>query len=135
MRKLSVSIMLFCLLLCILIFTGCNERSEQIAVIPDDVTVINITHDVCGQSTEFTVEGDSLDDLKVWVANLQYKHQTFTEGNSPGDCEGGEVYIFEMPEGDYPGFSYRVNGKNECYLLIEGEWYYVLNPSNPPVVE
>ena len=135
MRRLSVSIMFFCLLFSIFTFTGCGERSEPIAVIPDDIAVINITHTVCGQSTKCTGEGDSLDDLKVWAANLQYKHQTFAKGNSPGDSEGGEVYTFEMAEGDYPGFSYIINGKNKCYLLIEGEWYYVLNPSNPPVVE
>lgn len=135
MQRLSTSIMFFCLLLSIFTFAGCDERSEPIAVIPDDITVINVTHTVCGQSTRFTVEGDNLDDLKVWAANLQYKHQTFAKGNSPSDCEGGEAYIFEMAEGDCPGFSYIINGKNECYLLIEGEWYYVLNPSNPPLVE
>lgn len=135
MRKLNVSIMLFGLLFSIFTFTGCDKHSELIALIPDDITVINITHDVCGQSTKFTAEGENLDYLKVWVDNLQYEHQTFIKGNSPGDCEGGEVYFFEMTEGDYPGFSYIINGKNECYLLIEGEWYYVLNPSDPPVVE
>ena len=145
MRRLSVFIMCFCLLVSIFTFTGCDttvpapgsgERSKPIAaVIQDDITVINITHIVGGQSAKFTVEGDSLDNLGVWVADLQYKHETYTKGNSPGDGEGGEVYSFEMAEGDYPGFSYIINGKNNCYLLIEGEWYYVSNPSNPPVVE
>lgn len=135
MRRLSVLIMFYYLLLSICTFTGCDERSEPIAVIPDNITVVNITHVVGGQSTKFTIEGDSLDDLRVWVSELQYKYQTYTKGNSPGDSEGGEVYTFEMPEGDYPGFSYIINGKNKCYLLIEGEWYSVSNPSNPPIVE
>lgn len=69
------------------------------------------------------------------LADLQYKHQTYTKGNSPDDVEGGEVYNFEMAEGDYPRFSYIINGKNNCYLLIEGEWYSVSNLSNPPVSE
>ena len=145
MRRLSVFIMYFFLLVSIFTFTDCDtvvsdpdsgKHSKPIAVvIQDDVTIINITHIVGGQSTKFTVEGDSLDDLRVWVADLQYKHQTYTKGNSPGDKDGGEVYSFEMPEGDYPEFSYIINGKNNCYLLIESEWYSVSNPSNPPVAE
>ena len=135
MGRLNV-FMCFCLLVSIFTFTGCDERSEPIAlVIQDDITVINITHALGGQISKFTVEGDSLDDLRAWVAELQYKHQTYTKGNSPGDKEGGEVYIFEMTEGDYPEFSYIINGKNNCYLLIEDEWYSVSNPSNPPVAE
>jgi hypothetical protein len=144
MRRLSV-IMCFHILFSIFIFTGCDTtvpdpgtdvHSKPIAVvIQDDITVINITHTVDGQSTKFTVEGDSLDDLRIWVANLQYKHQTYTKGNSPGDVNGGEVYSFEMAESDYPGFSYIINGVNNCYLLIEDEWYTVSNPSNPMVAE
>ena len=145
MRRLSVLLMCFCLLVSILIFTGCDttvpdpgggEHSKPIAtVIQDDITVINITHIIGGQNTKFTVEGDSLDGLRVWIADLQYKHQTYTEGNSPGDVDGGEVYSFEIAEGDYPEFSYIINGKNNCYSLIESEWYSVSNPSNPPVAE
>ena len=126
--------MIFCLVCSIFTFTGCNEFSEPIAVIPDDISIINITHSVCGQSTKFTVEGDNLNELREWVTGLRYKHQSYTKGNSPSDCEGGEVYIFEMEE-DYTGFSYIINGKNKCYLLVEGEWYAVSNPSNPPIAD
>ena len=145
MRRLGVFIICFCLLVSIFTLASCDatvpdpgsgERSKPIAaVIQDDISVINITHTVGGQSTKFTLEGDSLDDLRAWVADLQYKHQVYTKGNSPGDIDGGEVYSFEMAEDDYPGFSYIINGVNNCYLLIEDEWYSVSNPSNPPVAE
>ncbi len=127
----------------ILAFTGCGttaptpgskEAPKPIAaVIPDDITVVNTIHIVGGQSTEFTVEGSNLNNLRTWAGDLQYKHKTFTKGNSPGDKDGGEVYNFELTEGDYPGFSYVINGEEDCYLLINSEWYSVSNPSDPPV--
>ncbi len=145
MRRLGVFIICFCLLVSIFTLASCDEtvpdpgsgeRSKPIAaVIQDDIILINVTHIVGSQITKFSVEEDSLDDLRLWVADLEYKHHTYTKGNSPGDVDGGEVYSFEMIEGDYPGFSYIINGKNNCYLLIEGEWYSVSNPSNPPVAK
>ena len=37
-----------------------------------------------------------------------------------------------LTEGYYPGFSYVICGPDDCYLLIEGYWYSVTNPSDPP---
>lgn len=37
-----------------------------------------------------------------------------------------------LTEGYYPGFSYVSCGPDDCYLLIEGYWYSVTNPSDPP---
>ena len=48
------------------------------------------------------------------------------------DEEEGERYDFVLTEGDYPGFTYIINGPDDCYLLIEGNWFSVLNPSYPP---
>ena len=60
------------------------------------------------------------------------RHNT-DKGQSPGDTDGGEIYEFVLTEGDYPGFTYVINGPNDCYLLIEGEWFVVTNPTNPPI--
>mgnify|MGYP007032836972 CR=1 FL=1 len=29
--------------------------------------------------------------------------------------------------------SYVINGPEDCYLLIEGRWYLVKNPLEPPI--
>ena len=50
-----------------------------------------------------------MDELRIWVSNLQYEHKTFEKGSTPGGAEGGEVYSFEMTEGEYPGFSYIIS--------------------------
>ena len=79
------------------------------------------------------VEGADVNDLRVWANGLAYEHMTFEAGSSPGDTEGGEVYTFVPMEDEAPGFSYVINGKDDCYLLIGSEWYQVSNPSAPPV--
>lgn len=135
-------IALFLSLVCIVTVAGCNNApnpgsigySKPItAVIQGDVTMVNVKHIVGGQITKSTVKGSSLDELRAWTDGLKYEHKTFAKGNTPGDTDGGESYIFEITEGDYPGFSYIINGDNDCYLLIESEWYSVTNPSTPPI--
>ena len=56
---------------------------------------------------------------------------SFAEGETPGDVEGGEAYTFTPEDG--PGFSYVLTGPEEAWLLAEGAWYAVRNPSVPPV--
>lgn len=115
---------------------GSSKQSRPIAaVIQDDVTIVNIEHIRCGQITKSTVEGISLNELRAWADGLEYEHKTFAKGNTPGDADGGEVYSFEIMESDYPGFSYYIGGPDNCYLLIEGEWYKVSNPSDPPITK
>ena len=74
------------------------------------MTIVNIEHIRCGQITKSTVEGISLNELRAWAS-------------------------FEIMESDYPGFSYYIGGPDNCYLLIEGEWYKVSNPSDPPITK
>lgn len=118
---------------------GCNQApgSDRLisVYIGDEVTKVDITHYISGRSTEWAAEGEDVDDLRDWVSKLEYELFAFEEGQSPGDGDGGEVYDFTLTEGDCPGFSYVINGPEDCYLLIEGNWYSVSNPSDPPVRE
>ena len=74
-------------------------------------------------------EGEEVEALRDWASKLEYELFEFEEGQSPGDSDGGEVYDFVLTEGGYPGFSYVINGTEDCYLLIEGYWFSVKNPS------
>ncbi len=112
------------------------DRGRPIsAYIGDYVTTIQITHYIGGQETKWTANGDAVAALREWANALRYEIAEFEEGSTPGDSDGGEVWDFVLTEGDYPGFSYIINGTEECYLLIESYWYVVTNPSNPPVSE
>lgn len=103
------------------------------AYIGDDVTGVKITHVLMGQLTEWNIEGDDIESLRLWANGLEYELREFEEGNTPGDGEGQETYLFELTGGDYPGFDYIICGSDDCYLLIENNWYAVKNPSDPPV--
>ena len=119
--------------------TGCNQKSGPgrpiSAYIGDSVTTVNISHHIAGQTTQWVAEGEEVDSLRDWATKLEYEILEFEEGQSPGDSDGGEVYDFVFTEGGFPGFSYVINGTDDCYLLIEGYWFSVKNPSNPPVTE
>lgn len=105
------------------------------AVISDYVTKVDIQHHRGGKSTQWAAKGEDVDNLRDWASKLECELLEYEAGQSPGDCNGGEIYNFTLTEGDDPGFSYVISGPNQCYLLIEGTWYSVLNPSNPPVTE
>ena len=145
-RMLTLALSLFCMLS----FAGCGTSPDEEAADPgtgdrggrpyaayiaDDVTKAEITHILGGQTQEWTAEGEMLNALRDWAAGLKYEHKTYAQGQAPGDLDGGEVYSFVLTEGDYPGFSYIINGPADCHLLIEGEWFTVSNPSDPPITE
>ena len=114
-------------------FTGETDTRTIAAYIGDDVTGVKITHVLMGQLTERSIEGDDIEALRLWANGLEYELREFEEGNTPGDGEGQEVYLFELTGGSCPGFDYIICGPDDCYLLIENNWYIVKNPSGPPV--
>lgn len=119
---------------------GCgqiNPASDNLTVISiaDSVTEIELTHIVSGTETQWTVNSDELESLKNWMSGLNYSMVQFEDGNSPSDMDGGEVYRFKMTDIDHPGFSYVINGPDKCYLFMDGNWYQVSSPSDPPVTE
>lgn len=114
--------------------SGPNSASDNPISIADSVTDVEITHIISGTESLWTVNSDELESLKNWILGLNYRMVSFEAGNSPGDEDGGEVYRFDIGE-DHPGFSYVINGPDRYYLLMDGTWYSVSNPSDPPVTE
>ncbi|MEY8419391.1 hypothetical protein AALA83_08940 [Oscillospiraceae bacterium 44-5] len=123
----------------VLVLAGCNQKAGPgrpvTAYIGDSITTVDITHHISGKSTQWVAEGQEVDEIRDWASKLEYEIFEFEDGQSPGDIDGGDVYDFVLTEGGYPGFSYVINGTEDCYLLIEGYWFSVKNPSNPPVIE
>ena len=117
---------------------GCKQKSGPgrpiTAYIGNSVTSVDITHHVGGETVQWIAQGEDVDSLRDWASKLEYEIIEFENGKSPGDSDGGEVYNFVLTEGGYPGFSYVINGTEDCYLLIEGYWFSVKNPSEPPVM-
>ena len=134
MKKIITLVVAF---VCILVLYSCGWNSKKViaAVISENVTQIEITHHIGGQTTNWTVEGTEIERLREWLDNLSYRQLKGIEGQSPGDSNGGEIYIFELVGGEWSGFSYVINGKNDCYIQSEGNWFSVANPTEPPVSE
>ena len=130
MKKYGIGV--FIMILC-LIWAGNRSAVPVSAYIGDEANAVSITHHLCGQASQWTAEGEALERLRAWAAGLTYRRLKYEEGHSPGDVNGGEAYDFVVPEGDCPGFVYVINGADDCYLLIEGCWYVVDNPSAPPI--
>ena len=124
----------------LLSLVGCGQSNSALGnpsdiSIPDSVTGVEVTHIISGTESQWTINSDELETLKSWILGLNYSMVQFEEGHSPGDGDGGELYRFDMTGADHPGFSYVKNGPDRCYLLMDGNWYSVSNPSNPPVTE
>ena len=125
-------------LACVQAFGGCGPakaapQRPAAALIGEDAASVTVSHTARGQTTEWVVSGPDLEELRAWAAGLAGEPREFEAGRTPGDTEGGAAYDFVPAEGGRPGFSYLVNGPEDCYLTLEGRWYFVRNPSAPPV--
>lgn len=98
-------------------------------MLPDDIEQVTVIHHLSGQTDEWTIEGDELENWKAWLGGLSAQRKEFEEGRTPGDVDGGEVYTFDI-NGE-PDISYIINGDDDCYLLFSSEWYAVSNPTDP----
>ena len=124
--SLGMAIFAACMLL-----TGCGTQSDA-PQIGTDVTEVRITHILGGQTAEWAVQGEAVDALRDWAAELETEPRTFAEGQTPGDSDGGEVYTFTWTGEEPSEFSYLIHGEDACYLLEDGTWHEVRNPSDPP---
>jgi hypothetical protein len=123
-KRLCIAVLFMCLSL-----SACAQADKFTPDrIPEDISRIEAAHILCGQTAEWTLEGEQIDEWRSWLHTLSAKKKVFKEGNTPGDSDGGEVYTFTYDTGS---LSYIINGEDDCYLLLDGIWYAVLNPSDP----
>lgn len=105
------------------------------AYFSQDVDTIELFHSHSSQQMRLITEQAQIDRIREWAASLEYEYKEYEKGNSPGDQNGGEVYMFTLTGEEAWEFSYINNGGNDCHLLIDGLWCAVSNPSDPPVQE
>ncbi len=105
------------------------EDSPLAAVFPDQVSRMEASYFECGGMTTWELTQEEFEDLKSWALGLSLEEQTFDEGASPGDRDGGSGYTFQWGE---HSFSYILSGDAD-YILLGDAWYLVEDPSVPPV--
>jgi len=75
----------------------------------DEQEVI-ITHILSGTESVYIIDDKKLiDDLNEWFIQLSVQFVRFAEGESPGDTDGGEVFVFSLAKSD-SSFSYGKYG-------------------------
>ena len=125
-------------LVCVLSLCSCGWNSQKAVatVFSENITKVDITHRIGAETKNWSIEDTEIDPLREWFNNLSYRHIDAKEGQSPGDSNGNEVYTFAFTGGEWSGFSYVINGENDCYILNpEGNWFSVTNPTTPPISE
>lgn len=119
--------------ICALGLTGCQKTisGTQLYSFPEPTGHISCTFTSQGQDIKYeigAVEYDPTDlstiPLIAWFYNLNLIKCEVDA------VEGAECYSFAV--GGVPAFSYEVRG-SEAYVVIDGEYYRVNNPSTPPV--
>lgn len=101
--------------------------SENNILIPEDISEIYVTHIAAGQEETYMLSGTDLEDLKKWADSLVY-----VSISAPSETAyDSETYNFST-EDQHLMFSYCSNkGQNDWYLIINGSWYSVTNPTRP----
>ena len=82
-------------MVCVVVLSSCgwNSQKEVATVFSENVTKVDVTHFTGGRTTTWSVEGTDIDSLREWYNTLSYRYREFEKGQSPGDSNGGEVYL------------------------------------------
>lgn len=101
--------------------------SENNILIPEGISELYVTHIAAAQEETYVISGADLEDLKKWADSLVY-----VPISAPSEkAYNNETYNF-CTEDQYLMFSYcSYQGQNDWYLIINGNWYSVTNPTRP----
>lgn len=75
-----------------------------------------------GMEKEYAIN----DDVIEWFYGLK-----LNACEQPEDVEGAEAYSFEV--NSEMVVTYQDRGSDEAYIIYNGNWYNVMNPSTPPL--
>ena len=124
---------LLCVLFIFSLFSGCGQQKQTtaLALFPDDVTSIEVTHEKNTSITSRKMSGVELSAIKEWAENLELHYTTFAEGAAPNETyAGGESWLFDINSGEV---RFRYLSIDDCYIWINEEWYLVKTPADPPL--
>lgn len=120
----------------LILFTSCSKAEDEHInfgyLIPTSANSVLVEHTKSGNTVSYTAKKHDMEEIEIWLSSLKCQRHNFSEGSTPGDGEGGECFTFTTDGGN---FSYVKNSPDKCYLLVNGDWYFVKNPSDPPEYE
>ena len=120
------------LALSVVLLSGCGQgKGKPIISFPDDVKTACVTYYSCSPDTSRELSQEEIITIKDWAAALDLEHKTFDKEETPNKVyTGGETFAFNVNDGEL-NFSYA--SIDNDYIVMNDEWYLVLNPSFPPI--
>lgn len=104
--------------------TACQKTVSglDVCTFPEESDEIKCQVYSGGTEKEYVINNDVVEwfnDLKLNICE------------QPEDVEGVEAYSFEISSEKV--VTYQDRGNNEAYVIYNGDWYKVANPSTPPL--
>ena len=128
-RSLVISVALSLALLLCACAGGVPEESPLAAVFSDQTSQMEASRFDCGGMVTWDLTGEESASLERWALALDLTAESFPEGETPGDRDGGSGYTFQLGG---QSFSYILTGADN-YVLLGDTWYRVENLSDPPL--
>lgn len=137
MKKIVDSLIL--IVLCIFLFTGCQEQIETINFEEiANASKIQVTHYFNGiQSSQIIKNTDDITDVANWFNTLILDEVNFAENTEPTEQESKEYYSFTIEENEQNNISvdYIIDDEQNGYILYNEKWYTVKNSIVPTFID
>lgn len=121
-------------LICVLGLAGCQKKvsGSELYSFPEPTVLITGVFYSQGQETEFEIGSEEYDpeDMSTIPVISWFYGLELTACDEPEAVAGAEAYEFNV--GGSEAFTYEDRG-SEAYIIINGDYYKVSDPSSPPV--
>ena len=103
----------------------------SVMLFPENTQEVQVTRMLYSTEETRTLRPEEMTEVIDWAKNLDLEQKTFADGQAPNQqYAGGEGWRFYI-NGGQRTFSYLEI--DDSYILCNGAWYLVQNPSSPPV--
>ena len=109
-----------------------TKKENSLLYFSNDVSVVKVLHSNGGGQKSWNMDKKDIPQFREWVLSLQFKHQNFEKGESPGDSNGGDAYNFRISNDAQLNFTYIDIGNNNHYIEFEGKWYLITTHERIP---
>ena len=132
LKKLTTLILA---LFCVLNLVGCSQQAvsgSEVYSFPEPTTMITGYFRSQGQEIAFEIGSEEYnpDDLSTTPVISWFYNLKMTACDEPEVAESSESYDFYVK--DEKAFTYEDKG-SKAYIIIDGNYYKVKNPSAPPI--
>ena len=99
--------------------------------IPESITFVEVSGFYNSELDPWELTQVEIEELCVWIPQLNLKHRTYDKGKAPNEgCNGESYYTFNVNDGE---MSFTWVYIDKAYIRYDGEWYEITNTSTPPL--